>query len=481
MSAPAAAKGSRRISPRIGRYRMVTPIAAGGMATVHLARIDGQGGFSRLVALKLLHSHLVEDQDFAAMFLDEARFAARIRHPNVVDVYDVERVDGELLIAMQYVEGAPLSALLRAAQKRQQGLPLGVTLAVAHDLLTGLHAAHELRDESGEPMGLVHRDVSPHNVLVGVDGLARVTDFGVAKARGRMVTTQGGAVKGKLRYLSPEQIQGASLDRRVDVFAAGIVLWELITARPLFAGRAEADTMMAVLTAPIPLPSRFAPELPIAVERVCMRALERDRDKRFATAAEFAEALEEAASKQIAKRRDVTLLVEELHAEELARLRSALASPAERVDAAYAGASHEPPTPAGMTPEPDASDTRSARPITTAGGARSPRRLSWVVIALASTALALGVGYYLGLGRPRPSEPDLGTAVAAALEPPKSAAVPPAEVAPARDPAPSASASFTAPPARAPARRPRGTPKPATGKPSLPTSKPGTPFMPGAL
>jgi serine/threonine-protein kinase len=262
------------------------------MATVHYGRLSGPVGFSRTVAIKRLHPQFAKDPEFVSMFLDEARLAARIRHPNVVQTLDVVALEGELFLVMDYVQGESLSRLLHASQKRGELLPMDVVSAIVCGVLHGLHAAHEATTEQGEPLGLVHRDVSPHNVLVGADGIPRVLDFGVAKAVGGVHTTRQGQLKGKLAYMAPEQLRSGSVDRRTDVFAAGIVLWEALTLRRLFAGDSEGAVMRNVVEQIIEAPSAFFSDLPRALDGVVMRALERDRSRRFNTARQMALALE---------------------------------------------------------------------------------------------------------------------------------------------------------------------------------------------
>ncbi|MGK4001577.1 serine/threonine-protein kinase [Sorangium sp. So ce1036] len=274
------------------RYLLFDEIGAGGMATVHIGRQHGSAGFRRTVAIKRLYPQLVRDPELTAMLLDEARVAARIQHPNVVSTIDVVASGGELLLVMEYVHGESLARLLRAATRDGGAPPPRIACAVLAGALHGLHAAHEATGEDGAPLGLVHRDVSPHNLLVGEDGVPRVLDFGVAKAAGRAQITRDGQIKGKLAYMPPEQIAGEPLDRRADVYAAGVVLWETLTGERLFEGRGEALSILRLLQAGVDPPSARRPGVPPALEAVTLRALARDPGDRFPTARAMALALE---------------------------------------------------------------------------------------------------------------------------------------------------------------------------------------------
>ena len=290
-----------RLSPEapreVGRYRIICEIARGGMATVYLAHLGGLGGFHRLVAIKLLHPHLAGETEFVNMFLDEARLVASLQHPNVVPTLDVDQTDDNYYLVMEYVEGVPLTYLLRDYARRGERIPRGVTLRVMLDALAGLDAAHELRGADGEALGVVHRDVSPQNILVGLNGRSCILDFGIARARQRLTNTRVGQMKGKLAYMAPEQVKGKGVDRRVDVFAAGIVLWEALSGRRLFYGTNEADTLTYVMNGEIPSLRESVPDLPEELEAVVFKALERDPEKRYPSAKAFAEELEKVALK----------------------------------------------------------------------------------------------------------------------------------------------------------------------------------------
>jgi serine/threonine-protein kinase len=262
------------------------------MATVHIARLLGPVGFARTVAIKRLHAQYARDPEFVSMFLDEARMCARIRHPNIIPTLDVVASQGELFLVMEYVQGESLAHLVKAATKRGQRVPWRIAASVMAGCLHGLHAAHEAKDERGLPLGLVHRDVSPQNILVGVDGMARVLDFGIAKAAGRIHTTREGAVKGKIGYMAPEQMSGDPLTRQADIYAAAVCTWEALTGVRLFDGESEAVVLARVLTDEVRPPSAIAQGLPPELDAVVMRGLSRNAAARFRTAREFAQALD---------------------------------------------------------------------------------------------------------------------------------------------------------------------------------------------
>jgi serine/threonine protein kinase len=297
------------------------------MATVYLARVSGVGGFQRFVAIKRLHPHLAREEEFIEMFLDEARLAARIHHPNVVAILEIGASEQVYYIVMEYVEGDTLAHLLSHCTKRGHRLPMNVALRIVIDMLAGLDAAHELKDDDGKSLEIVHRDVSPQNVLVGVDGSARLSDFGVARAATRLTTTRAGQLKGKVAYMAPEQARGEKdIDGRADVFAAGIVLWEVLTCRRLFKGEGDAHTLNKVLSEPIPLLESVLPDVPKALQAIVSRALERDRSARYPTAAEFAEALEAAARAAgvLGTNKEVAAYVEEMLGPEISEQREAV-------------------------------------------------------------------------------------------------------------------------------------------------------------
>jgi serine/threonine protein kinase len=275
-----------------GRYAIFGEIASGGMASVQYGRLLGPVGFARPVAIKRLHPHIAREPGLLSMFIDEAHICARVSHANVVPTLDVIEAPGELALVMEYVHGATLETLLDLAVARAEPVPLGVAAALLLGVLHGLSAAHAARNDAGELLGIVHRDVSPQNILVGVDGVPRLLDFGIAKARGRLRTTPSGEIKGKLLYMAPEQLRHAELDRRVDVYGAAAVLWEVLAGRTLFEAPNESAIVHRVLYDVVPPPSKYRPEVSPALDAVVLRGLAREPEARFDSAEALIAALE---------------------------------------------------------------------------------------------------------------------------------------------------------------------------------------------
>src|SRR5262245_11675053 len=276
----------------VGRYRIVLPLGQGGTADVYLAVAEGPSGFQKLVVVKLLRKSLASDSEFRQMFLSEARLAARLHHQNVVQTNEVIEVDGAPVLVMEYLDGQPLSQVI--VRGKQGAFTLGMQLRVLADALAGLHAAHELADFDGTPLGVVHRDVSPHNLFVTVEGHAKVLDFGIAKLERSLVETEVGMVKGKLRYMAPEQVAGEKLDRRADVYAAGVILWEALTGERMWKTSPEHEIRARVLAGDLPMPETMRPEVPPALTRICRRARARAPADRYPTARQLADELEAA-------------------------------------------------------------------------------------------------------------------------------------------------------------------------------------------
>jgi hypothetical protein len=279
----ASTRSSTNVPERIGRYEILLPIASGGMATVYLARAVAPNGLVTEVALKLTHAHLSSSTEFANDLVEEGKLAARIRHRNVVSVIDVGDDPSGLYLVMEYIEGETLGGLIRGSVS----MPASMGVRLLIDALAGLHAAHELRGDDGALVGVVHRDFTPQNILVGVDGVARLADFGIAKAATRLGHTRTGIVKGKIAYMAPEQAHGTPLDRRCDVWAAGVVAWELFARRRLHGHDDDISTLLRVATVPPPLLRTVVPDLPEAIEAAVAGALTMNAEGRYPTALAF--------------------------------------------------------------------------------------------------------------------------------------------------------------------------------------------------
>jgi serine/threonine-protein kinase len=452
----------------LGRYALHEKIASGGMASVHLARLLGPIGFARTVAIKRMHPQLADDPTFVSMFLDEARLAARISHPNVVATLDVVQTDGELFLVMEYVRGESLGRLIKTAVQRGERIPPAMASTIMVGVLHGLHAAHEATNDQGEPLGLVHRDVSPHNVLVGIDGIARVLDFGVAKASGRIQTTSEGQLKGKLGYMAPEQVRG-DVSRRTDVYAASVTFWETLTGARLFKGDNEAQILDGVLKGATVPPSKHVPNLPGALDDVVMRGLSLDPAARFATAREMARALEDATLPMMAPSK-VGDWVAEAARETLAERSALIARIESDSSVSYRRSTH--PRPVAPADEGSVA-TESVVVTQLSSGAVSisqerpvakKRGPKWILALAGAGVVAVFAGWLL-LHRSTPSEssaqpasaPPSADSVAIAPTAPVSAATP-TDPAPAASATAAASSSSAAPTKPAPARRAQPAP-----------------------
>jgi eukaryotic-like serine/threonine-protein kinase len=480
------------------------------MATVHFGRLLGPVGFARTVAIKRLHPQHARDPEFVSMFLDEARLVARIHHPNVVQTLDVVALDGELLIVMDYVQGEALWRLLRTTQNAEACMSPLIATSILTGTLYGLHAAHEARGERGEALNIVHRDVSPQNILVGIDGVSRVLDFGVAKAVGRIHSTQGSALKGKLAYMAPEQLEG-KVSRQTDIFAASIVLWEALTCERLFSGTDERETVGKILSRVVPPPSELmgdwskhpaAARLKLKeLDKIVLKGLKREPTERFSSAREMAMALEksfgvatpaevsewvETTAKTILSQRAETVAMIESssssldpHSEQLrAALRAASSPETPAVDVVF-----EPTRTDGLQglakPDDLPSQLSSISLSKEPPASKNPRR--WATIgmaALISTGLAIGA--FLLAVRSKPvvtnSAPPSSRETEAETSHPTASAVSPShslpEAAPEYDagresppPIPSSAASATSAIGTPVMLRPkRSTPPPATTK-----------------
>ena len=406
---------------RLGAYELLLELAAGGMATVHLARaIDRRQG-PPLVAVKRPHRHLQGDKTFLTMLVDEARLASSIDHPNVVKVRELGFDGGMPFIIMDYVEGTSLAELRRELSAIGRAIDVRVAVRIVLDALAGLHAAHELKDDNGKSLHIIHRDVSPHNVLIGCDGRSHITDFGIAKAEDRIQVTRTHEVKGKLAYLAPERID----KRRIctvqsDVFSMAVVLWESFAGRRLFRGEEAVDILQEVMTAHIPTPKQIGVQIPQALDDVIARALSRDLETRYATAEEFAQAIERAAGpEQVGTHGDVARLMEAIFgprmalrqeqvratigAGELTELLRESGLPSREhisfadVPTGQLLAELAPPAPTGRY----ALGTELRREV----DKLRPRRIPWWAVGATAGGIAIGVVVTLALvaGRPKPA------------------------------------------------------------------------------
>lgn len=412
----------------LGAYEPLLELATGGMATVYAARRVGAGGFERLVVIKRVHKHLLSSAEFRDMFRDEARVAAQIHHPNVVPVIDVVEWQGELLLVMEYVDSTSLATLLKVIRRAKQLVPPPIVVKSIADTLAGLHAAHEAVDLRGQRLELVHRDVSPQNILVAVDGSSRLIDFGVAKATHRITETRSGSLKGKYAYMSPEQTQARELDRRADLFSVGAVLFEALTGDQLFRGQNEFETMQRITEAPIPNPSACAPGIPAELDAIVHRALARDREQRYQSAAQMLEDLERAV--RPATTRDVAAYLQTWCGDRLGRRRAALQAILEgRVAPLPAGSgSSKEARPMDGTPA-SISTFGTSGPVPSNGNipVAPPSSRAGVLAAIVSSAAAAGIFVAIWLfGRPADKPP---VPVASAPTAPAATTAPPAATA----------------------------------------------------
>jgi hypothetical protein len=498
---------------RLDRYELLCPIGTGGMASVWVARLLGKHGFEKLVAIKTILTRYARDPHFQQMFLDEARIASRIHHPNVAQILDLGDHQGVLFLAMEWIEGDALSKLARAVHDRGLVFPPGIALRIVADVCAGLHAAHELCDRNGAPLGIVHRDVSPHNILIGDQGVAKVIDFGIAKARDRVAgDTETGSFKGKVKYMAPEQaLSPRSTDRRADLWAVGAILYYLLSGRPPYESENDVATLaqLAAGKPPLPLPSH-APE---PVRAVTARALAWKPNDRYATADELRVAVEDAmleigitttsaevaafcarhlADRADARRKAVALALSA--AEERSRVLRLL-TPAEdssktsRLAAQAVPATGSPlPVPSTPAASAETSPTLGAAATMTTSPVSYPTRRRWGIVAALTSVATIAIVLVASLAH-RGGEG--ANTVGAAAAPPEARTVPsasaaiaataaktatPADVSTAATSAPSApaagassapsAASAPSAPAagrhRAPATRSPGTNSPAT-------------------
>jgi serine/threonine protein kinase/ABC-type branched-subunit amino acid transport system substrate-binding protein len=403
------ALGDKASVPNVfGRYRLIADIGRGGMSDVYLAVTEGieaAAQFQKLLVIKMLKRELGEDPDFVKMFLNEARLAARLNHPNIVQTIEIGNAGGRYFLAMEYLEGQPLHRVFRNPDARDN-LSLAMRLHILVQALGGLHYAHERTDYDGSPLDIVHRDISPSNLFVTYDGQVKLMDFGIAKARDSEAETRVGVFKGKAAYIAPEQVRGDGVDRRADIYSSGVLLWEMITGRRLWAGLTQAETLKRVMTGEVPRPSSSDPRVPRELERIAMKALAMHKEDRYGSAAELASELELFAEHLLPAviGRDVGGVVSQAFTEDRARIRHVIET---QLAHHPASGSHLPelsllvdtgrsslsspdhhgtdlPTPHGTTA------TLAAQGIVTPSGA-NPRPKSWLGLSVLGALAAVGV------------------------------------------------------------------------------------------
>ena len=422
----------------LGSYRLIAELGHGGMADVFLAAAEGPlgSGFTKLAVVKKLRSHLAADPEFISMLMDEARITARLSHPNVVQLFEVGHAGEDFFLAMEFLEGQPLHRIEQRVARTRSAVPRDVFYSIISDVLAGLHHAHELADYDGTHLDVTHRDVSPHNVFVTYDGAVKVLDFGIAKAVGRSCETQQGIVKGKVRYMSPEQASGAHVDRRTDIFAAGVMLWNLATGCTLWGDRGDVKVARKLQTGDYePSPRALSAAVPVEIDAICRKALAFRREDRYATADEMRADLEAFLGRGgIDARKGLASMMRDLFVRDRAKLRTVLetsglmsSASLDALAAAVGATPREfrrpaPPrtgTPSARIqslPSDGATKAPSNTPRKQSGhSARVARALS--MGAVAATFLVVGIHAAVTATRPAPGRGALAAVVAAELTP----------------------------------------------------------------
>lgn len=403
----------RSMSGRIGRYRPIASIGRGGMSEVYLAVTSGTeaaAGFQKLLVLKLLRPEMAEEPEFVKMFMDEARLAARLNHPNVVQTIEVGQDGDRFFLAMEYLEGQPLHRIVHRSGKDFK-LTFGMRLGILGSALAGLEYAHELKDYDGTPLNVVHRDVSPANLFVTYEGQIKLVDFGIAKAMDSNAGTRIGTFKGKAGYIAPEQVLGEAVDRRADIYSAGVVLWELITGRRLWRGLTQMETLKKVVEGDIAPPSSVNPRVPEELERICMKALSLRREDRQPTARALANDIEEFALRRVSpvSEREIGKAVADAFAQERMRIREIIDSqlsrskpPEEAVEIPSAVDIVQEATPSQESGTFESgtfgSGPGKAPPAQDPGATGPKPRRAWLLASGAAVGVALvaAVGYWAG-------------------------------------------------------------------------------------
>lgn len=402
-----------------GRYRLIADVGRGGMSNVYLAVTEGTEAaahFQKLVVIKMIKRELGEDPEFVRMFLNEARLAARLNHPNVVQTLEIGEASGRYFLAMEYLEGQPLHRILKSSEARTK-LGLALRLHILVNALAGLHYAHELKGYDGAPLDIVHRDVSPANLFVTYEGHVKLMDFGIAKARDTSSDTRVGVFRGKAAYIAPEQARGEGVDRRADIYSAGVVLWELMTGRRLWSGLTQAETLKRVVSGDLVKPSSVSPRVSRELEQICMKALAFSKDERYSTASELAAELEQFTESHFppVNGRELGAVVAQTFTGDRERIQAVIESQLSQtgpdarlpelsfMDTGRSSAPHGSARPAGDSHDtqstPRANSTLSREPVVTSNPSPAhPRsKLSRVLLAAALTLTVVGAGAGIAL------------------------------------------------------------------------------------
>jgi serine/threonine-protein kinase len=435
---------------RFGRYYLLERIGKGGMAEVFRAVTQGVEGFRRMFVVKRILAEKSSSPEFIRMFGDEARISALLHHPNIVQVYDFGQVEGSHFLAMEYLYGKDLASVMRVLRASNLAMPHAVAAFIAREVAIGLAYAHTLRAANGKPLGIVHRDVTPSNIMLLHTGGVKILDFGIAKATAAAATVHSsGRVKGKFGYLSPEQARTDDVDARSDIFSLGVTLWEMLVGKRLFGGANELETLRNVLQRPVPAPSTIRPGVPVELDRVVARALERDRDRRYQSAEELADDLEQILRESRYDSQSMRRLLHELFGEESSSLSSDVPELPEELEAgAEAAPPGTPPAPRVDVPSVEIVVVESSRPVKRTRSIAPPfgvatassfslaqvgpilrsRRWRAAMAALALVACALAYASLRHPARPAPPLPPLSTT---AVAPPAAAPAPAAPAPPA--------------------------------------------------